>query len=173
MRPPHPPARQPAPLLLATLLVALALPAAGLAAPVCEGTRLLSCPIGRKELDLCLTTTALRYSFGPAGAPELVLTTPIAEAAYQPWSGVGGSIWDAVAFPHRDITYEVWTSLDRNDPGAIWQGGVNVLQGESLLAELTCAPGTVQGDLTAIFTAKEAAGQCWSHDAFRWQTTCP
>ncbi len=161
-----PPAARPAALILALLAPA----AAGAA---CPGQVLLSCPIGKKQLDLCLTATSLTYSFGPRGAPELALTTPIAQAAYQPWPGVGSAIWDAVTFTNNGTGYEVWTSIDRNDPNATWQGGVNVLKGEALQAQLTCAPGSVSGDLTAIFAAKEAAGQCWSFDTLRWQTACP
>lgn len=155
----------------ALLCLALCAPATAFAA--CPGEVLLSCPIGKKQLDLCLTSSAVTYSFGPRGAPELVLSSPLTEAAFQPWPGVGSAIWDAVSFTNKGTTYEVWTSLDRNTPNAVWEGGVNVLKGEALVAQLTCAPGTVQGELSAIFAAKEAAGLCWSHESFRWQTACP
>ncbi|MBE2278345.1 MAG: hypothetical protein IAE87_18850 [Rhodobacteraceae bacterium] len=154
------------PLVLATMLPAVALAA-------CPGEVLLSCPIGRKHLELCLTPEAVLYSFGPKGNPELKLAVPVTEAAYQPWPGVGRTIWDSVQLFNGGITYEVWTSIDRDDPAALWEGGINVLKGEALQAELTCAAGSVTNDLTAIFAAKEAAGQCWSFDNLRWQSACP
>ncbi len=158
--------------LAAIPLVLAAMPPAA-ARAACAGEVLLSCPIGRKHLELCLTPEAVLYSFGPRGNPELALAVPIADAAYQPWPGVGSAIWDSVQLFNNDITYEVWTSIDRNDPAARWEGGINVLKGEAMQAQLTCAAGSVGNDLTAIFAAKEVAGQCWSFDNLRWQTACP
>ena len=153
------------------LTLALCLPSAALA---CPGDLLLSCPIGKKRLELCLDDATLTYSFGPAGRPELVLPTPIRDAAYQPWSGVGRAMWDAVSFQNKDITYEVWTSFDRLDETAVWEGGVNVLRGDALQASLTCAKGSVAGDLYPVMEAKLAAGQCWNRDAHHWQDQpCP
>jgi hypothetical protein len=114
------------------------------------------------------------YSFGPKGRPEITLTSAIRDTDYQPWSGVGRAMWDAVRFTNQGTTYEVWTSLDRMAENAGWEGGVNVLKGEELLASPTCAPGSVRGDLGDIFDAKIDAGQCWNFDSFAWQDApCP
>ncbi len=78
------------------------------------GEILLSCPIGKKQLELCLTSQSLTYSFGPRGAPEITLTDAIRDVAYSPWPGVGGYIFDSVTFTNRGTSYEVWTSLERN-----------------------------------------------------------
>ena len=44
----------------------------------------------------------------------------------------------------------------------------------TLQASLTCARGSVAGDLYPVMEAKQAAGQCWNRDAFRWQDQpCP
>jgi len=156
---------------LALLLAVLPLPA--LACP--QGESLLSCPIGKKDLTVCLTDGAVSYSFGPKAAPELTLSSAISDAAYTPWPGVGSAMWDTLAFANKDITYEVWTSVER-DPDSLrgYQGGVNVLRGETVLAQLTCAEGSVKGDMYAVFEAKEAAGQCWNHGDQTWQMApCP
>lgn len=157
--------------VIACLLVLLPLPA--LACP--SGEALLSCPIGKKQLEVCLTADAVTYGFGPKGAPELTLTSPIRDAAYTPWPGIGSAIWDSVAFANKGTTYEVWTSVQR-DPESTqgYQGGVTVRQGDAVQAQLTCANGTVAGDLSAIFDAKEAAGQCWNFETQGWETApCP
>lgn len=154
-------------------LILAILPLPALACP--QGTALLSCPIGTKQLQLCLTAEAVTYSFGPQGAPDLTLTTPIQQAAYTPWPGVGSAIWDSLAFTNNDITYEVWTSVNRSPEATRGlQGGVNVLRADTLVAQLTCKDGTVTSDLTPVFEAKESAGQCWNFDTLAWQTApCP
>jgi hypothetical protein len=157
-------------LVLILALTLLPLPALA----QCPGQELLSCPIGKKQLELCLDADGVSYSFGPKGRPEITLATAIRDTDYQPWSGVGRAMWDAVRFTNQGTTYEVWTSLDRMAENAGWEGGVNVLKGEEMLASLTCAPGSVRGDLGDIFDAKTDAGQCWNFDSFAWQDTpCP
>lgn len=155
---------------LTLLLALLPLPAFA----QCPGAEVLSCPIGKKQLELCLTGESVTYSFGPAGKPEMQITTAITDTAYQPWSGVGRAMWDAVSFTNKGTTYEVWTSIDRLDPQAVWEGGVNVLKNGNPITSLECAKGTVRSDLTEIFAAKESAGQCWNFDSFAWQQApCP
>ena len=157
----------------ATSLILCLFPLPVLACP--QGEALLSCPIGKKQLEICLTDEGVTYSFGLQGAPELTLTSPILDAAYTPWPGVGSAIWDSLAFVNNEITYEVWTSVERNpESSRDYQGGVNVLRGETLLAQLSCKDGTVDGELYAIYEAKEAAGQCWNLGNQMWQLSpCP
>lgn len=156
----------------ALALLFYALPAAATAA--CPGTIVLSCPIGKKQLEVCASSQTATYSFGPTGRPELTITTPYADLYYQPWSGVGRAMWDAVTFENNGTGYEVWTSLDRLEGNSQWEGGVNVLKGGKSIAQLTCAPGTAEGDLSAISEGKYAAGQCWNFDHFAWQDApCP
>jgi len=153
--------------------VALAL-AAGPVLAACPGETVLSCQIGRKALEVCLVQGAVTYAFGPAGAPEITLSSPVESVAYTPWNGIGRAIWETVAFENRGVTYEVWTSLDKMVPGAATQAGINVLDGASLVAQLTCTPGTVDGAIDRLYPAKEATGQCWNHATFAWQAApCP
>ena len=154
-------------------LILAVLPLPALACPL--GTVLLSCPIGKNQLQVCLTPQAVTYSFGPAGAPDLSLTSPIRDAAYTPWPGIGSAIWDSLSFTNAGTTYEVWTSVERSPESTKgYQGGVNVLKGDTLLAQLLCKDGTVQTDLSPVFDAKESAGQCWNFGTLAWQTApCP
>ena len=140
----------------------------------CRSTTVLSCPIGKKQLEVCLDHGTASYSFGPKSRPELALSQPLRDIGYQPWSGVGRAMWDAVTFRNDDTEYTVWTSFDRLEPGAVWEGGVTVERGGQTLAELRCAKGSVAGDLYAVMEAKQAAGQCWDRDSFAWlNTPCP
>lgn len=137
------------------------------------GAEVFSCTIGKKTLEICHRQNTLTYSFGPPGAPDIALTQPLATVAFTPWPGVGSTIWESVAFPNQGYTYEVWTAVERDpeDTKGL-QGGINVLKGEALQAQLTCDPGTASQSLDAIFGLKEAIGQCWDFDSRSWATTC-
>ena len=109
----------------------------------CAGQLVMGCTIGKKELSLCLTSAGLTYQFGPAGRPEISLTRPLAVLDYQPWPGVGFDIWEQVSFSNDRVRYEVWSSAPR-DAAGVASGGVNVVEGERVLAALTCV-GEPQG----------------------------
>ncbi len=155
-------------------IIALVLLAPTASGAACPGETLISCPIGKKQLELCLTAETLTYSFGPKGAPEIALTEDIRDVVYTPWPGVGGTIWDAVIFTNGEISYEIWTSFKRDPENTLTEAGVNVLTSEQLLDTLTCAKGTVDTDLMRVWEAKEAAGQCWNFEMTAWQDApCP
>ncbi len=157
-----------------SLVLSLALLAPSAALAACPGEILLSCPIGKKHLELCLTPQSLTYSFGPKGAPEITLTDAIRDVVYNPWPGVGSAIWDSVVFTNRGTAYEVWTSFDRDPENTVTEAGINVLDGEDLLAELACERGSVTNDLSRLWDAKEAAGQCYNREIQLWQDGgCP
>lgn len=149
------------------LSVALGLgPAAALAS--CPTETLVSCPIGKKQLEVCLTGSTVQYRFGPAGRPELSLFNPIETVDYVPWNGIGRYINDMVVFHNAATSYEVWVSLDKMDTAADYTGGINVLRGGALLAQLTCNPGPKVLNLTPLSFAKEAVGQCWDPGMAHW-----
>ena len=157
---------------ISLLTLALFLPTTALA-DCPGGAEVFSCTIGKKTLEICHRQNSLTYRFGPPGAPDLTLTEPLATVAFTPWPGVGSAIWESVAFPNQGYTYEVWTAVERDpeDTKGL-QGGINVLKGEALQAQLTCDPGTASQSLDTIFGLKEAIGQCWDFDSRSWATTC-
>jgi hypothetical protein len=121
------------------LFLALFLPTAAMADCINQ-TEVFSCQIGSKTLDICHWKGALIYSFGPANAPDLTIAEPLETIAFTPWPGVGSAIWENVAFHNQGYTYEVWTAVERNpEDTRPLQGGVNVLKGEELQAQLTTA----------------------------------
>lgn len=155
---------------LALFLALLPLPAAA----ACQNdTEVFSCSIGAKRVQICHWKGALIYSFGSEGMPELSIAEPLETVAYTPWPGVGSAIWETVTFPNSGYAYEVWTSAER-DPEATTglQGGVNVMQGDSIVAQLTCDPGTASNSLDAIYALKESIGQCWDFESRTWTSFC-
>jgi hypothetical protein len=151
--------------LFAILLVT---PVAGPTSAACQGDETFSCTIGGKTLQVCYWKGALVYAYGRTDKPELTIAEPLETVAYTPWPGIGRAIWDSVAFQNEGITYEVWTSFDRIDESAILEGGVNVLEGDTTLATLTCDRGSVQRGLETIGELKSGIGQCWDMDSRTW-----
>ena len=153
--------------------LALLLFASPAAADCSPGETLFTCQAGQKVLEICHEAGTLIYSFGPAGAPELLLAEPLATANFQPWPGVGSSIWESLTFFNQGYAYEVTTSVSR-DPGSDQglQGAVFVLKGDRMVGEVACDPGTASNALDVVWTLKEAIGQCWDFGTQSWQTTC-
>ncbi|WP_395543183.1 hypothetical protein [Neotabrizicola sp. sgz301269] len=163
---------RPLSLGLATLCLVLAPLSAQADCPTAEAT-VFSCQIGKKTLTLCHWKGALTYSYGVAGKPDLTIAEPLESVAYTPWPGIGSSIWETVAFQNQGYIYEVWTSIERDpDSTQPLQGGVNVLKGEALQAQLTCDTGTASNPLDGIYALKESIGQCWDFDSRSWQGSC-
>lgn len=148
------------------------LPAAAQAA--CPAETFLSCPVeGGKQVEVCIQPGnfagdgSFTYTFGPAEKPELDLSVPMAAGTVTPWSGVGRAIWASVGFPNAGYRYEVWHSFDRLDEDSGLEAGVNVLQGEDVVAQLVCEG----GEIAPVFTLEDAmaaAGYCWDLDESGW-----
>jgi hypothetical protein len=156
----------------ALLLLALAAPAASPVWAACSGETAFSCPVGKKALEICHAKGLLTYQFGPKGNPELILSHPLETVAYTPWLGIGRAIWESVVFENEGVTYEVWSSFDRMDENAVLEGGVNVIEGNKLLASLTCDKGSVGSALDSLGDLKAGIGQCWDFDGLTWGR-CP
>ncbi len=150
------------------------LPAPAFACPDGAET-LVSCTIdqGAKRLETCLMGNYASYAFGPADrGPDLHLARPVTQIEMTPWPGVGRAIWEDFTFYSGLIAYRVHYSFDRNDGDAAeLQGGVDVLQGETVLASLSCDVGSVlsSGYGLPLFDAKIAAGQNYSPETYLWE----
>ncbi len=142
-----------------------------------EGNTIFTCSAGKKTIEVCAENGNVTYNFGPRSRPEMTLTVSIKAADFTPWPGIGRTIWNSVAFHNQGYTYEVWASLEKmledEGPTPIPEGGVNVLKGEALQAQVTCNPGSVQTFLDLLYDQKTAAGQCWNYTTHAWQITPP
>lgn len=152
----------------AIILALFTVPAASPGWAACQGDEVFSCTIGKKTLEVCHWKGALIYSYGRERKPELTIAEPLETAAYTPWPGIGRAIWDAVSFQNEGTSYEVWTSFDKMDESAVLEGGVNVMQGETILTALTCDKGSVAHSLDPILDLKAGIGQCWNSETQAW-----
>jgi hypothetical protein len=153
----------------------IALLAALAATPViadCPGEQIFSCKIRAKTLELCLTSAEVRYSFGRAGDPDLILSADVLQVDFIPWNGWGRTMLNQVRFYKDGVTYAVWASIDKqiseDDPERQWQGGVNVTRGDDPLADLTCSGPPDPPWIDALYDAKQRVGQCWDFDQKVW-----
>ncbi len=127
-----------------------------------------------KSLRVCFDDDTVHYRFGAADqSPELALSVAMVEAVYQPWPGIGRAIWESVAFPNADYTYEVFAGFDRMVEGdedeSAGFGGVHVMRNDQIVGELRCAPESL--DFTwgeGLFAAKEAAGMTFDLESQTW-----
>lgn len=153
-----------------SVALVLALLPLSAAADCGAGRPVFSCQIGQKALEICHLEEDFSYSFGPASGPELTITEPLASLDYAPYSGFGRSRFYAVTFRNDGFAYEVWSSFDRiggdNPP---LEGGVTVRNGSATVAELTCNPGGVAGDLESIAGLKTGIGQCFDWKTGAWR----
>lgn len=152
----------------ALFLALLAAPAGSPLWAACQGDEAFSCQIGTKRVEVCYWKGMLTYSFGREGKPELFLNERLETVAFTPWPGIGSSLWETVAFQNEGYTYEVWTSVER-DPEATEPraGGVQVLQGDKTVAELTCDRGTATS-MEGLYDLKDGIGQCWDMTTQTW-----
>ena len=140
----------------------------------------LTCEVGQKhkELSVCYNDKIVTYRFGPASAPELVLTETVATIDFLPWPGAGRSVWEEVRFHTGNHTYAVFAGFDRlygddadTDQQNRFFGGVTVMRAGETLANLTCHPETTHAPWSGLFDAKTAAGLRWDREAQIWRPT--
>ena len=136
----------------------------------------MTCRIDGKTtaVHLCQGPDSVRYRYGtPGKSADLVLTSTLAELEYLPWNGIGRSIYEEVTFRNAGYAYVVWAALDRqiteDDPGEQLSGGVEVRQGDKVVASLICEPFTIDARIDALYEAKTRAGQCWEPTDFTWR----
>jgi hypothetical protein len=156
--------------------LALALLVATPALADCPGEVIFSCHIKAKVLQVCLTPDSVSYQFGRPSRPDLTITTDLVQADFTPWPGFGRTMWQSVRFQNEDVTYEVWSSIDKmmnaDDPEPLWQGWVIVTRGDEALADLTCTAPPDPPWLDRLYEAKQAVGQCLDFDTQTWGD-CP
>lgn len=110
-----------------------------------------------KFVEVCAGNDTASYWFGPQGGqPELAMTVPRSQVNYEPWSGVGSSIFEAVTFHNNAVSYEVYGAIDRQVTGASKDianfGGINVFEKGRQIATLECRPSTVDFPWTEAFS---------------------
>lgn len=139
----------------------------------------MSCQIEQSDssLRVCFTADTAIYRFGsPKEEPDLEITEPVGSLVYEPWPGVGRSIFETLVFSNEGYDYTVFAGFDRmfgdeteQDHPTPRFGGVTVSRGADELAALSCSRQTVDfvwGE--GLFKAKQNLGYLWDFDSRSW-----
>lgn len=146
------------------------------ATPAMADTKeLMFCAIedSSKMVTVTLDGADVVYEFGNLNAtPDLTLTTPAADVGYEPWPGVGNTIWETITFYNGDYGYTVVMGAERvNDPAKY--GGITVTKGGAEIASLDCIPSSVSFSFdNDLYEAKTAAGWCLDRGVKGGWTRC-
>lgn len=127
---------------------------------------------GAKVLSVGYNAPFVFYSFGSPDQAELVIKVPVTELEVRPWNGIGRYLFEGATFENDGHGYVVHHALDRLTQNAALEGGVIVMKGDAVLADLACDAGTVQGGMFAFADLKDLGGQCWDLEAQVWSTQC-
>lgn len=146
------------------------------------------CPVGQEafnscriegrnaEVHVCFDDQIVTYQYGPIGGPpELVLSDAVAHVDFEPWSGLGTAISEAVTFYNGDFSYEVVGGFERPfseeemELGPRRFGWIEVAENGQSLSRLECIPDTVSyGWGGGIHDGKVAAGLDWDDYSKTW-----
>ncbi|MEC3861896.1 hypothetical protein VK792_11430 [Mesobacterium sp. TK19101] len=122
-----------------------------------DGSEMFACTFkgGAKAVELCdafwLDGNMASYGFfNRNGVVEKGIVIDKAALIARPWSGMGRYISESITFPVAGgYAYEVFWSVDRNTNAEI-EGGILVLKDGNEIATLTCDPGSVTQNMTAL-----------------------
>lgn len=92
----------------------------------------------RKEVQVCDRGRTLEYTFGTPAEPELLLSVRREEARTFQWKGFGRWISYALSIPNGDVTYTVFSGLDRMTDEHESDTGVSVTKGDEQIARIKC-----------------------------------
>jgi hypothetical protein len=115
------------------------------ATPLCEASQrdVLTCKVKDKVLSVCGTADGLQYRYGAPGKPELVTpaTPSLTGLSFEITQGAHAAT-RTIVFPVGDTQYRVWSfEPDSGCCGDIPAAGVEVMQKDKVLANLTCTWG--------------------------------
>ena len=139
-------------------------------------TLYFACDMGEgRGVRVTIDDTTAIYAFRHP-TNSLTLTRDVRDVHLTPWSGIGRTIWEEIVFQNAGYNYLVHASIERIYPedenDAVEtnvSGGVIVNRGETQIAELSCAAGTVYFPWgTELFDAKVASGQCYYRTSGLW-----
>ncbi len=104
-----------------------------------------------KLIEVCDAGKSITYSFGsPLTQPEIVLNVPRDKATTYQWAGIGRYLSYSVDIPNVSTTYSVFVSMDRLTDAHAMEAGVNVWEGEKLLASVKCSGKKIVNNLEGV-----------------------
>ncbi|MEQ1537083.1 MAG: hypothetical protein ABL923_14500 [Burkholderiaceae bacterium] len=113
---------------------------------------IFSCTTAKgKLIEVCDAGKTITYSFGsPQTTPEIALNVPRDKATTFQWAGVGRYLSYSVDIPNGTTTYSVFSSMDRITEAHAMDAGVNVWEGEKLLATVKCSGKKMVNNLEGV-----------------------
>jgi len=142
----------------------------GYQCPSANWTELFSCTVAgsNKKASVCAATDQVRYTFGNAGQiPKVRLQSKLTQT-YVPWMGVGLYVNDDVSFSSGDMTYQVYSSLDRSPQNPSLTGGIDVIQSDKIIAALQCDKDSIYSSIPEASRLLEMTGLCWDKNGETW-----
>lgn len=94
-------------------------------------------------MNVCIGLQLARYVYGAEVEPELRISQLFDRVKAVPNNGFSGDIYEEITFFNRDVAYEVCVQIDPLDESTPARGGVRVLQGTRVLAQVMCKGNTV------------------------------
>ena len=140
-----------------------------------DSSELMFCALqdSSKMVSVRLDGPDVTYAFGDLNEmSDLILTESAADIDYQPWPGVGNTIWESITFYNGDYSYTVVMGVERkNNPDSY--GGIIVRKAGEEIANLDCIPSSVSFDqVSPLSQIKAEAGWCPDFGAKGGWTRC-
>tara|TARA_B100001057_G_scaffold142272_1_gene142002 strand:+ start:975 stop:2204 length:1230 start_codon:yes stop_codon:yes gene_type:complete len=140
--------------------------------PAAHWTELFQCTFekGTKIATVCGAQGKARYRFGrKSKLPDLILQSNLKDI-YVPWMGVGRYMSENITFADKDVSYRVYTSLDRLSEDLELQAGIDVIVSNRIVASLTCDIESIRSGISEASNLLEMVGSCWDYYDERWGT---
>jgi hypothetical protein len=141
-------------------LIALVMVMAGNGHAMCVSGSMpiFSCTTQReKQIEICESAVGVEYSYGPIGArPEIVVRASRTQVGRRQWMGAQRWVFRALDIPNGKTVYNVYWGADGQNPEDVQEGGVNVIDNDTVIATVTCQPGSIIQDLDSVFVPRAA-----------------
>ena len=138
--------------------------------PAAHWTKLFQCTFakGTKIVTVCGAQGQARYRFGMKNkVPDLTLQSDLKDI-YVPWMGIGRYMNENITFVNKDVSYRVYSSLDRLSEDLELQAGIDVIVSDQIIASLTCDTESIQGGISEASNLIEMEGNCWDYYGEKW-----
>lgn len=141
------------------------------APPLAAQETVFACFLRDATQVLSITREAgqVTYRYGGIAGVDLTISTDIALLDVTPWAGIGRYIHESVAFENGGYSYQVHVSFDKLVENADVEGGVFVLRGDDVVADIPCDAGTVYGGVFAFSDMMAHADLVWDREAQLWR----
>ena len=145
----------------------------GYQCPSANWKELFSCKMNdnKESVSVCATVDQVRYTFGKTGQIPNVRLQSMLTQTYIPWMGLGRYVNDDLKITNDDMTYRVYSSLDRSIQEPSLTGGVDIIRSDKIIAVRQCEKDSIISNISEASNLLEIAGVCWDKEVGKW-TRC-